>query len=58
MAAIIDGRAVARELDEKTKAEVDALVAAGKPRPGLAVILIGHDPASEVYVRRKIKACE
>ena len=58
MAAIIDGRAVARELDEKTKAEVDALVAAGKPRPGLAVILLGHDPASEVYVRRKIKACE
>ena len=58
MAEIIDGRAIARELDEKTKAEVDALVAAGKPRPGLAVILIGHDPASEVYVRRKIKACE
>lgn len=58
MAAIIDGRAIARELDEKTKAEVDALVAAGKPHPGLAVVLVGHDPASEVYVRRKIKACE
>jgi methylenetetrahydrofolate dehydrogenase (NADP+) / methenyltetrahydrofolate cyclohydrolase len=58
MAQIIDGRAVARELDEKTKAEIDAMVAAGQPRPGLAVILIGHDPASEVYVRRKIKACE
>lgn len=58
MAQIIDGKAIARQLDEKTKAEVDALVAAGKPRPGLAVILVGHDPASEVYVRRKIKACE
>ena len=58
MAQIIDGRAIARELDEKTKAEVDALVAAGSPRPGLAVIQVGNDPASEVYVRRKIKACE
>ena len=58
MAAIIDGRAIARELDEKTKAEVDALVAAGKPRPGLAVILVGHDGASEVYVRRKMKSSE
>jgi methylenetetrahydrofolate dehydrogenase (NADP+) / methenyltetrahydrofolate cyclohydrolase len=58
MAEIIDGRAVARELDEKTKGEVDAMVAAGKPRPGLAVILVGHDPASEVYVRRKMKACK
>jgi methylenetetrahydrofolate dehydrogenase (NADP+) / methenyltetrahydrofolate cyclohydrolase len=58
MAQIIDGRAVARELDEKTKTEVDAIVAAGKPRPGLAVILVGHDPASEVYVRRKMKACK
>jgi methylenetetrahydrofolate dehydrogenase (NADP+)/methenyltetrahydrofolate cyclohydrolase len=58
MAEIIDGKAIARQLDEKTKAEVDALVAAGKPRPGLAVVLVGNDPASEVYVRRKIKGCE
>jgi methylenetetrahydrofolate dehydrogenase (NADP+)/methenyltetrahydrofolate cyclohydrolase len=58
MAEIIDGRAIARELDEKTKTEVDALVAAGKPRPGLAVILVGHDGASEVYVRRKMKSSE
>ena len=58
MAEIIDGKAIARQLDEKTKAEVDALLAAGKPRPGLAVILVGHDPASEVYVRRKMKSSE
>jgi methylenetetrahydrofolate dehydrogenase (NADP+)/methenyltetrahydrofolate cyclohydrolase len=58
MAAVIDGRAIARQLDEKTKAEVDALVAAGKPRPGLTVILVGDDGASQVYVRRKIKGCE
>src|SRR5690606_627489 len=57
MADIIDGRAIARELDDRTKAEVDALVAAGKPRPGLAVILVGNDGASEVYVRRKMKGC-
>ena len=58
MAQIIDGRAIARQLDEKTKAEIDAMVAAGQPRPGLAVILVGHDPASEVYVRRKMKSSE
>ncbi len=58
MADIIDGRAVARQLDDKTKAEVDAMVAAGKPRPGLTVILVGDDGASQVYVRRKIKGCE
>ena len=55
MADIIDGRAVARKLDAETKAQVDAMVAAGMPRPGLAVILVGNDPASEVYVGRKIK---
>ena len=58
MAEVIDGRAVARKLDDETKAAIDAMVAAGAPRPGLAVLLVGNDPASEVYVRRKIKACE
>jgi methylenetetrahydrofolate dehydrogenase (NADP+)/methenyltetrahydrofolate cyclohydrolase len=58
MAEIIDGRAVARTLDDKTKIEVEALVAAGGPVPGLTVILVGNDGASEVYVRRKIKGCE
>ena len=58
MAEIIDGRAIAAQLDEVTKAEVAQLVAAGHPAPGLTVILVGNDPASEVYVRRKIAACE
>lgn len=58
MADIIDGRAIARELDDRTKERVDAMVAAGHPAPGLTVILVGDDGASEVYVRRKIKACE
>jgi methylenetetrahydrofolate dehydrogenase (NADP+) / methenyltetrahydrofolate cyclohydrolase len=57
MAQIIDGRLIARRLDERTKTAVDAMVAAGAPRPGLAVIRVGEDPASEVYVRRKIKKC-
>jgi methylenetetrahydrofolate dehydrogenase (NADP+)/methenyltetrahydrofolate cyclohydrolase len=56
MGDIIDGRAIARELEEQTKAEVDALVAAGGPYPGLAVILVGDDPASDVYVSHKVKA--
>lgn len=58
MADIIDGRAVARQLDEETKAQVDEMIAAGQPRPGLAVVLVGDDGASQVYVRRKIKGCE
>ncbi|MDE1467581.1 bifunctional methylenetetrahydrofolate dehydrogenase/methenyltetrahydrofolate cyclohydrolase FolD [Aurantiacibacter sp. D1-12] len=58
MADIIDGRAIARQLDEVTTAEVTEIVAAGHQAPGLAVILVGNDPASEVYVRRKIEACE
>ena len=58
MAEIIDGRAIARLLDEKTKARVDALVAGGHPKPGLTVILVGDDGASQVYVRRKMMACE
>jgi methylenetetrahydrofolate dehydrogenase (NADP+)/methenyltetrahydrofolate cyclohydrolase len=57
MAEIIDGRAIARKLEAETKAEIDALVERGGPRPGLAVILVGNDPASEVYVGRKLKKC-
>lgn len=58
MADIIDGRVVARQVDAQTAAEVNEMVAAGMPRPGLAVVLVGSDPASEVYVGRKIKKSE
>jgi methylenetetrahydrofolate dehydrogenase (NADP+)/methenyltetrahydrofolate cyclohydrolase len=58
MAQVINGRAVANDLDAKTKAKVDEMLAAGLPRPGLAVVLVGDDGASQVYVRRKMKACE
>jgi methylenetetrahydrofolate dehydrogenase (NADP+)/methenyltetrahydrofolate cyclohydrolase len=57
MATIIDGKAVAAAVDEKTRARVEALAAAGVT-PGLAVVLIGDDPASHVYVRNKERACE
>jgi methylenetetrahydrofolate dehydrogenase (NADP+) / methenyltetrahydrofolate cyclohydrolase len=54
-AQIIDGKAIA----QKVRSEVAAKVALLKERkPGLAVILIGEDPASQVYVRNKHKACE
>lgn len=58
MAELIDGKALARALDERTRGDVAALVEGGGPRPGLAVVLVGDDPASQVYVRRKIKGCE
>jgi len=55
-ARIIDGAALSRELREELKARVAALREIGK-QPGLSVILVGNDPASQVYVKHKIKAC-
>jgi methylenetetrahydrofolate dehydrogenase (NADP+)/methenyltetrahydrofolate cyclohydrolase len=57
-AKILDGKAIALELRESIRAEVDAQVAKGQYPPGLAVILVGEDPASQVYVRNKKIACE
>ena len=57
MAQILDGKWVRDEILREAKPRVVALTAARRP-PGLAVILIGHDPGSEIYVRNKIKACE
>lgn len=56
-ATILDGVKIAAEIRAELAEEVKQLTTAGK-RPGLAVILAGHDPASEVYVRNKVKACE
>jgi methylenetetrahydrofolate dehydrogenase (NADP+) / methenyltetrahydrofolate cyclohydrolase len=56
-AQLIDGAAIARSVYGDLKRRVAALSAAGI-QPGLAAILIGHDPASEVYVRNKTRACE
>ncbi|WP_368065767.1 bifunctional methylenetetrahydrofolate dehydrogenase/methenyltetrahydrofolate cyclohydrolase FolD, partial [Victivallis vadensis] len=55
-AKIIDGKAIARMVNEETLARVEKLKAAGKT-PGLAVVLIGDDPASQVYVNSKAKKC-
>ena len=57
-AKIIDGKAISATIRQSVHAEVEQFVAkTGRP-PGLAVILVGNDPASEVYVRNKRKACE
>lgn len=57
MATLIDGKAIARALSLKTAQGVAEMVAEGSEAPGLAVILVGNDPASEVYVGRKISQC-
>jgi methylenetetrahydrofolate dehydrogenase (NADP+)/methenyltetrahydrofolate cyclohydrolase len=50
---IIDGRAVAQATRDRVKREVEELVASGGPQPGLATVLVGDDPASQIYVRNK-----
>jgi len=54
---ILDGTAMANDIRAEVAVEVKALAADGT-RPGLAVVLVGHNPASEIYVRGKVKACE
>lgn len=55
-AQLIDGVALARHWRQRVAERATALTARGQ-RPGLAVILVGDDPASQVYVRNKVKAC-
>lgn len=57
-ASLIDGKAIAQQIRTSVKEKVSARLAEGKRAPGLAVILVGSDPASEVYVGSKRKACE
>ena len=57
-ARIIDGKAVSQRVRNNVAKEVTILKEAGKRIPGLAVILVGLDPASQVYVNNKRKACE
>ena len=56
-AKILDGTKIANDIKAEVGAEVRSLTEAGA-RPGLAVVLVGHDPGSEIYVRHKVKACE
>ena len=57
MASIIDGKAISTQIKDEVKAEAAALKAKGV-EPCLAVVLVGEDPASQVYVRNKKRACE
>lgn len=56
-ARILDGTKIAQQIRREVAEDVNSLAAAGV-RPGLAVVLVGHNPASEIYVRGKVKACE
>lgn len=58
MATIIDGKAFANKVSENLTEEVKQLQAKHGLRPCIAVVLVGEDPASQVYVRNKIKRCE
>lgn len=57
-AQIIDGKAIASQIKTDIRDTINHHLALGKHRPGLAVILVGKDPASEVYVRNKRESCE
>lgn len=57
MAQILDGKWVRDQILAEWKDRANALISAKRP-PGLAVVLVGNDPASEIYVRNKIKACQ
>ena len=57
-AQIIDGKAISIELKQELKKATEQRISAGKRRPGLAVVLLGSDPASQVYVGSKRRSCE
>ncbi len=57
-AAILDGTKTAKDIREELAREVESFVNKGERRPGLAVVLIGDNPASHVYVKNKVLACK
>ncbi len=58
MAQIIDGKAIARAIQQEIKTEIDGLKRRWGIVPGLGVVLVGDDPASHLYVRNKEKSCK
>ena len=58
VAKLIDGKTVAQQVRNEVAARVKQRLGAGKRAPGLAVVLVGENPASEIYVANKRKACE
>ncbi len=57
-AQILDGKAIAQDIRKDVKAEVAKRLGEGRRPPGLAVVLVGENPASEIYVRNKRRFCE
>jgi methylenetetrahydrofolate dehydrogenase (NADP+) / methenyltetrahydrofolate cyclohydrolase len=57
-ARLLDGKAIAQSLRDNIRIQVAALTAAGRRPPGLAVVIVGQDPASQIYVRNKHVATE
>ena len=57
-AKILDGKAIAKQVQAEIKTEVTAFVAESNVTPALAAVLVGEDPASQVYVRNKERACK
>jgi methylenetetrahydrofolate dehydrogenase (NADP+)/methenyltetrahydrofolate cyclohydrolase len=57
-AQLIDGRKIATEVKAEVRHGVEAMLGRGQRRPGLAVVMVGDNPASQVYVRNKRRACE
>lgn len=55
---LLDGKKLSEEIKNELKADVAAWVASGKRAPHLAAVLVGEDPASQVYVRSKVRSCE
>ncbi len=58
MAVILDGKKLSEKIKKELKEEVENFKSQGLREPALAVVLVGNDPASEVYVRNKIKSCQ
>lgn len=58
MTVVLDGKTIAKEIREGLKKEVEDIKREKGITPGLAVVLVGENPASQVYVKNKIKACE
>ncbi|MDG1462223.1 MAG: bifunctional methylenetetrahydrofolate dehydrogenase/methenyltetrahydrofolate cyclohydrolase FolD [Gammaproteobacteria bacterium] len=57
-AKLIDGKAIAQQIRAEIRDQISTLTASGKSSPGLAVVQVGADPASSIYVRNKREACE
>jgi len=58
MYTLLDGKLISEQIKKEIAEEVRQMIAAGKKRPHLAVIIVGHDGGSEAYVAGKIKDCE